>query len=84
MGPYDVAVVGSADPSQLVSWLRSAGYRITPAMEPYVAQYTAAGMSFLALKLQRSAGVKDIQPFRFTLPGTAPSIPLRRRRPRHE
>jgi hypothetical protein len=77
VGPYDVAVVGSADPSELVNWLRTAGYRITPAMEPYVAQYTAAGMSFLALKLQQSKGVKDIQPFRFTLPGTAPSIPLR-------
>jgi hypothetical protein len=77
VGPYDVAVVGSDDPSQLVAWLRAAGYRITPAMEPYVAQYTTEGMKFLALKLQETKGVQDIQPFRFTLPGTAPSIPLR-------
>jgi hypothetical protein len=77
VGPYDVAVVGSEDPSELVAWLRNAGYRITAAMEPYVAQYTDEGMKFLALKLKQSADTKDIQPFRFTLPGSAPSIPLR-------
>jgi hypothetical protein len=77
VGPYDVAVVGSDDPTQLVAWLRDAGYRITPAMVPYVEQYTAEGMKFLALKLQQSKGVQDLKPFRFTLPGTAPSIPLR-------
>lgn len=77
VGDYDVAVVGSEDPTELVRWLREAGYRITPAMEPYVARYTEEGMKFLALKLQDTAEVKDIKPFRFTLPGTAPSIPLR-------
>jgi hypothetical protein len=77
VGAYDVAVVGSSSPAELVNWLRGAGYRITPAMEPYVARYTEEGMKFLALKLQDTASVKDLKPFRFTLPGTAPSIPLR-------
>ncbi|HKO90028.1 MAG TPA: DUF2330 domain-containing protein, partial [Polyangiaceae bacterium] len=77
VGPYDAAVVGSEDPTELVRWLREAGYRITPAMEPYVARYTEEGMKFLALKLQDTAEVKDLKPFRFTLPGTSPSIPLR-------
>jgi len=77
VGPYDAAVVGSEDPTELVRWLREAGYRITPAMEPYVARYTEEGMKFLALKLQDTAEVKDLKPFRFTLPGTAPSVPLR-------
>jgi len=77
VGPYDAAVVGSSSPTELVSWLRTAGYRITPAMEPYVARYTEEGMKFLALKLQDTASVKDLKPFRFTLPGAAPSIPLR-------
>jgi hypothetical protein len=77
VGPYDAAVVGSSSPTELVSWLRTEGYRITAAMEPYVARYTEEGMKFLALKLQDSADVKDLKPFRFTLPGTAPSIPLR-------
>jgi MYXO-CTERM domain-containing protein len=77
VGPFDVAVVGSTDPGELVSWLRTAGYRITDPMVPYITQYTSEGMKFLALKLQQSADVKDIEPFRFTLPGSAPSIPLR-------
>ena len=77
VGPFDVAVVGSSSPTELVNWLHGAGYRITPAMEPYVARYTEEGMKFLALKLQDTADVKDLKPFRFTLPGTAPSIPLR-------
>jgi hypothetical protein len=46
-------------------------------MEPYVALYAHEGMKFLALKLQETAGVQDIRPFRFTVPGTSPSIPLR-------
>ncbi len=77
VGPYDAAVVGSESPEELVRWLRNEGYRITPVMEPYVARYTEEGMKFLALKLLETAGVQDLKPFRFTLPGTSPSVPLR-------
>jgi hypothetical protein len=77
VGPYDAAVVGSESPTELVRWLRAEGYRITPVMEPYVARYTEEGMKFLALKLLETADVQDLKPFRFTLPGTAPSVPLR-------
>jgi hypothetical protein len=77
VGDYDVAVIESEDPAALVAWLRSEGYRITAAMEPYVARYTSEGLKFLALKLVAGADVKDLRPFRFTLPGTAPTIPLR-------
>ncbi|HEU4579221.1 MAG TPA: DUF2330 domain-containing protein, partial [Polyangiaceae bacterium] len=62
VGPFDVAVVGSSSPTELVDWLHRAGYRITPAMEPYVARYTEEGMKFLALKLQDTADVKDLKP----------------------
>ncbi|HKO92353.1 MAG TPA: DUF2330 domain-containing protein, partial [Polyangiaceae bacterium] len=48
VGAYDVSVVGSEDPAQLVSWLRGAGYRVTPVMEPYIAAYIEEGMKFLA------------------------------------
>jgi hypothetical protein len=77
VGDYDVAVIESADPALLIAWLREQGFRITTAMEPYIERYTSEGMKFLALKLQVAATVQDIKPFRFTLPGTAPSIPLR-------
>lgn len=77
VGPFDVAVIESTDPSALVTWLRDNSFRVTPAMEPYIGIYTAEGMKFLALRLQPGAEVTDIEPFRFTLPGTSPSVPLR-------
>ena len=77
VGPYDVAVVESADPSALVAWLRTNGYRITSAMEPYIGAYTSEGMKFLALKLLPAADVSQIQPLMMTLPGTTPMVPIR-------
>jgi hypothetical protein len=77
VGEYDVAVIASNDPDELVDWLRSEGYRITASMEPYIARYTEEGLKFLALKLGETADVSDLRPFRFSLPGTTPSIPLR-------
>jgi MYXO-CTERM domain-containing protein len=77
VGEYDVAVIGSEDPAALIDWLHTEGYRITAAMEPYIERYTSEGLKFLALKLLATADVRDLSPFRFTLPGTTPTIPLR-------
>ncbi|RLB52866.1 MAG: hypothetical protein DRJ42_13675 [Deltaproteobacteria bacterium] len=77
VGPYDVAVIESESPTALVEWLRTEGFRVTTAMEPYIRIYTDEGMKFLALKLQDDAETSDIAPFKFTLPGQAPSVPLR-------
>ncbi len=77
VGEYDVAVIGSDDPQALVEWLAAEDYRITAAMDPYIRRYTEDGMKFLALKLLDTADAKDLSPFRFTLPGTTPSVPLR-------
>jgi hypothetical protein len=77
VGPYDVVVLESADADKTFAWLLENKYRLAPAMKPYLQLYTTAGMKFLALKLTANATVQDIQPFKMTLPGTAPSIPLR-------
>jgi len=77
VGDYDVAVIESADPAALIAWLRDEGFRITAPIEPYIERYTSEGLKFLALKLIDAADVTDIKPFRFTLPGTTPTIPLR-------
>ncbi len=77
VGDYDVAVIESQDPDALIEWLRGEDFRVTPPMEPYIDLYTEEGMKFLALKLVNGADVSDIKPFRFTLPGNSPSIPLR-------
>ncbi|WP_437665328.1 DUF2330 domain-containing protein [Sorangium sp. So ce1182] len=77
VGPYDVAVIESTDPTALIEWLRGNGFRVNDAMAPYIRIYTSEGMKFLALRLQPDAEVSDIQPFRFTLPSGSPSIPIR-------
>jgi uncharacterized protein (TIGR03382 family) len=77
VGPYDVAVIESEDPNALVLWLRENGFRVTTPMEPYIAEYTSEGLKFLALRLQPDRKVNEIAPFRMTLPGTSPVLPLR-------
>jgi MYXO-CTERM domain-containing protein len=77
VGPYDVAVIESRDPTALTTWLRDNGFRVTSAMEPYIALYAAEGMKLLALRLQPGREVSEIEPFQLTLPGTSPTIPLR-------
>ncbi|MBO6938418.1 MAG: DUF2330 domain-containing protein [Deltaproteobacteria bacterium] len=77
VGPYEVAVVESDEPQALVQWLRANGFRVSAPMEPFIAEYVRLGMKFLALKLNSSSKVGDIEPLRLTLPGTTPSIPLR-------
>jgi hypothetical protein len=78
VGPYDdIVVVESQDPDEMINWLNTNGYIITPPMEPLVAEYVAEGQKFLALKLAPDAGVQDISPIKFTCPGENPTVPLR-------
>lgn len=77
VGPFTASAVESDDPQALTQWLRDNDYNVTPAMEPFIKLYTEEGKKFLALKLQDGTDSSDIQPFAFTLPGEAPSIPLR-------
>lgn len=77
VGEYSVAVIESDDPEALVQWLRDNQYRITDAMLPYIKLYTDEGLKFMALRLLDTADVNNLKPFRFTLPGTTPNIPLR-------
>jgi hypothetical protein len=77
VGPYDVAAIESKDPMALYDWLRENSFNVNDMMLPYIRKYTDEGMKFIALKLQKDKDTTDIQPFRFDLPGTSPSIPLR-------
>ena len=77
VGPFDVVVVESDSADDLVMWLRANGYRVTNPMLPYIENYVASQMKFLALKLQPTAKVSQIAPFQMTLPGTSPGVPLK-------
>ncbi|MFW6086287.1 MAG: DUF2330 domain-containing protein [Myxococcota bacterium] len=77
VGPFDTVVIEGTDSDELVQWLRDNGFRVTEAMIPYIDLYVQEGNKLLALRLQPGQDVSDIQPFRLTLPGETPSIPIR-------
>lgn len=78
VGAFDPEVISSDDPDALVNWLNDNNYLITPAMEPFIAQYVADGFKFLGLKLTPDAGVSDIAPIKFSCPnGEMPLVPIR-------
>jgi hypothetical protein len=76
VGPYDPEVVSSDDADALINWLNNNDYLITAEMEPFVAEYVAAGMKFLAMHLAPDAGVQDIAPIHMTYSGQDPMIPI--------
>ena len=76
VGPYAPQLVSSDDAEALTAWLNENGYLITEAMEPYVANYVAAGMNFLCMKLAPESGISDIAPIAITYAADNPMIPL--------
>lgn len=78
VGAFDPEVISSEDPQALIDWLNTNGYLITPAMEPFVAQYVEQGYKFLGLKLTPDSGISDIAPIKFSCPtGEMPLVPIR-------
>lgn len=76
VGPYEPELVSSDDPAALIEWLNENGYLITPEMEPFVADYVAADLKFLAMKLAPDADTSDVAPVKFTYPGDEPMVPI--------
>ena len=76
VGPYEPQLVSSDDPDALVAWLNDNDYLITPEMEPFVADYVAQGMKFLAMKLAPGSEVADVAPISMSYEGDSPSIPI--------
>jgi hypothetical protein len=77
VGPFDTVVIEGTDADELVRWLRDNHFRVTEPMRPYIEAYVAEGNMLLALRLSPGNEVSDIQPFRLSLPGENPSIPIR-------
>lgn len=77
VGPFDTATIQSDDPRALIEWLRVNEYRITPAMEPFIAMYTDEGMKFLAMKLAPGEDTASIRPIKMTYTAAGPAVPLR-------
>ncbi len=76
VGPYDPQIVHADTPAALTTWLDAHGYVVTPEMEPYIAPYVDAGLSFLVVRLAPGAGVQDIAPLALSLSAGTPVVPL--------
>lgn len=77
VGPFDTVQIASNDPNALYDWLTANGFPVPAGVKPVLDAYVAEGFGFLALKLLPGAGTEAIQPVRVTMPGAAPSFPMR-------
>jgi hypothetical protein len=77
VGPYDTVVLSGGTGAEVVDWLTSHGYAITPASAPLLDAYAMHGSHFVALRLHGDASVVEIQPVTLTMPATAPCLPIR-------
>lgn len=77
VGPYGFDVIGSEDPTALISWLREHAYRVTQEMEPLINVYVQEGFVFLAMRLLPQEEAADVQPVKVTYRSHRPMIPLR-------
>lgn len=77
VGPYVQQTIRGEDPNAIRDWLRNNGYFVPPSIEPVLDHYVALRMDFVALRLRPGQGVNRMQPVRVTVPGSAPTLPLR-------
>lgn len=77
VGPYAIAVVGGTDAMAIRDWLRDNGFAVPPAIEPVIDYYVGMRSDFVALKLRPGATLNRMSPVRVTVPGYAPTLPLR-------
>ncbi len=77
VGPFDVQVVSSDNPSDMSMWLADNGYLITDRGDELLAPYIEAGMKFVALKLRSGESAGSIQPLIMKYPSERPMVPIR-------
>ncbi len=80
VGPYDAAVIKSADPGDarpLTDWLNANQYFISEEAAKIIATYVREDKHFVALKLQSGKDTNEIQPIILRFLGPSPCVPLR-------
>jgi hypothetical protein len=77
VGPYESTLLRSEDPDALRAWLAERSYVIPREIEPVIDAYLREGNDFLAIRLQPSAGISQMEPVRIVTPGGDNVLPLR-------
>ena len=77
VGPFDAAVIKSADSVELRTWLTDNGYIVSDQAVGLIDAYVRENKYFVALKLLNGLGVRSIQPIVLTFKGVEACVPLR-------
>ncbi|MCK6569721.1 DUF2330 domain-containing protein [Myxococcota bacterium] len=77
VGAYETVTLAAETGTDLVTWLREKGFRVTDEMIPFVDLYIGQGLNFLAARLKPEAGVDGIQPLKMTYDARGPMVPLK-------
>lgn len=77
VGPYQTVIIGSEDPTALLSWLNGNGYNVPTETLPVLNHYIDQGSKFVVLRLAPDEGVEAMQPIRIEFPGYMATFPLK-------
>jgi hypothetical protein len=76
VGPYQTVTLESHDSQQLIDWLNQNGFQQPAAALPLIDHYVRLNMLFVAIRLQQSASVGEIQPVVLDMATQDPCVPL--------
>ncbi len=77
VGPFNVRIVASDDPEAMANWLIENNYDLNDRGRELLAPYIAAGMNFVALRLQKDKDTGDLVPLRMVYNTSRPMVPIR-------
>lgn len=77
VGPFDVQLISSDDPTAMVTWLEDNNYQLAERGEELITPYVQEGMNFVGLKLRSGQTTGSIQPIILRYQSDQPMIPIR-------
>lgn len=79
LGFYDVAVLRARNASDLISWLKTNGYKVKPALEPVLSGYIDRGWVFTTAKIRTGTSVGEgrLDALQFDFRSDRPIYPLK-------
>lgn len=79
LGFYDVAVLRARNSGDLISWLKTNGYMVKPALQPVLSDYINRGWVFTAAKIRVGASPREgqLDALQFDFRSDKPIYPLK-------
>lgn len=77
VGPFDIQILSSDDPTELATWLANNDYDLTDRGAQLIEPYVLDGFKFVGVKLQSGVSSGSIQPLIMTYQNEKPMVPIR-------